>query len=531
MFKFAHIALGGALLLSVVPSQAQAQIPATPVAVTTPLRPLGAPGIRREAGNWLFNDSIFVSPGENVGAPGAPVFVANLRRDNKEKLPLFRAAAAPLNWATLPLPSLRELSAPGYNFAALQTALASQVTAAGAQGRTYVGWSLPVGDGNSVLSKAAVGPVIKQLRTVLDVVAPTSAIVLEVNASPNALRSVADIDAAGSFCDALLLRTNATDPHEIWPLKMARRVVEEQTDFDLPLFVVLPEAGLATNDFASRSLEYFQGGATGFISKDTPAWATAVSRNPGLFTGAVTLEDAAILPSQNPLTLQIADALRAAGRIPLVGRLPENSQRGESLFAVLDDKTSLDSLAGLDRSIRSGSSIYMEGLPNLTDKAVVDKLADMTSTSIEVLTTPRSDMLTLDDPWIFGDARSREFDINQRIKWTIKQSMAGQTQLRKGEDSTAPFSAAKLASDPNGLLVATLGKGRVIWLPHVPTVQDASVRRPYYAAIAGALQGAMTEWKFASVEEEVRNGGKVRVAMRASKAGTPLIGLWNDATT
>lgn len=531
MFKFAHIALGGALLLSVVPSQAQA--PSSPVAqVSTSVRALGTPGVRREAGTWLFNDSMFVSPGDNVGAVGASPFLANLRRDKKEKLPLFRAASgAPLKWATLPLPTLRELSVPGYNFTSLQATLGGQASAAAAQGRTYIGWSLPTGDAKSVLTRAGVTAVIKQLRTVLDAVAPTSALILEVDTASDPLRSVADVDAAAAACDAVLLRANPNDTRQIWPLKMARRVVEEQTDFDLPIFVAFDTPTASPNEFAARTLEFFMGGATGFVTDDTPTWAPAVSRNPGLFTSAVTLEDAAILPTQNPLTLQIADALQAAGRIPLVGRLPEDSRRGESLFAVLDDQTSLETLSAIDRAARSGASIYLEGLPDLKNKALIDKLADMTSTTVEVLATPRSDVLTLDDPWVFGNARGLEFDVAQRIKWTVKTSMAEMTRVQKGEVSSTPFAAAKLAADLNGLLVAPLGKGRLIWLPHIPTGQNPAVRRSFYAAIAGTLQGSMTEWRYAAVEEEVRNGGKVRVAMRSSKAGTPLVALWNDAAT
>jgi hypothetical protein len=531
MFKFAHIALGGALLLSVVPSQAQT--PVAPSTISSSLRPIGAPGVRREAGNWLFNDSIFVSPGENAVAPGSPLFLANLRRDKKEKLPLFRAAinTGPINWATLPLPSLREISVPGYNFTALQATLSSQVSAATAQGRLFVGWSLPTGDKGTVLTRVAVTPVIKQLRAVLDAVAPTSSLILDVDTSTSSLRGVADIDAAAAACDAVLLRVNPDDPRQIWPLKMARRVTEEQLDFDLPIFVAFEGATSTPSAFASRTLEYFMGGATGFVSADTPPWASTVSRNPGLFTGAVTLEDAAILPTQNPLTLQIADALQAAGRIPLVGRLPEDSRRGESLFAVLDDQISLDTLSSIDRAARSGASIYLEGLPDLKNKDILTRLSDMTSTTIEVLPTPRTDVLNMADPWIFGDAKGREFDVTQRIKWTVKSSMANQTRVRKGEDSSEPFAAAKLATDTNGLLVTPLGKGRIIWLPHTPINQDPAIRRTFYAAIAGSLQGSMTEWKFPTVEDEVRNGGKIRVAMRASKTGTSLVALWNDATT
>jgi hypothetical protein len=533
MLKFAHLALTGALFISISPLQAQTATPFPTTSLPVSTRALGPAGVRREVGNWLFNDSIFVSPGPNVGAPGSPTFIANLRRDKKEKLPLFRAATTrgPLNWSTLSLPSLRDVSAPGFDFAALQSNLSAQVATATTQGRVYIGWSLPVGNASTVLTKAQVAPSVQRLRAVLDAVAPTSALILEVDTAPNPLRSVADIDAAASFCDAILLRANPSDPRDIWPLKMARRTVEEQKDFDLPIFVTFDDAAATPPNFDARTLEYFMGGATGFVLNETPAWGAAVGRNPGLFAGAVTIEDAAILPSQNPITLQMADALRAAGRVPLVGRLPEEAQRGESLFAVLDNQTTLETLNGLDRSARNGGALYLEGLPDLKNKAILDKLADMTSTNIEILPAPRSESLNPDDPWLFGEARGREFEVTQRIKWTIKTSMAGQTRIKKGEDSAEPFAAARLANDTNGLLQAPLGKGRIMWLPHAPTGQDATARRSFYSAIAGNLQGAIVDWKFPSVEEEVRNGGKVHVALRASKLGTSILALWNEAST
>ncbi|PQV64921.1 hypothetical protein B1R32_103188 [Abditibacterium utsteinense] len=544
MSKFPHFLLAGALFCStpfLVPLRAQ-----TPLASSNsrnPARVLGAPGVRREAGAWLFNGSIFVAPGENLGAPGGPVFMSNLRRDKKNKLPLFLPAStrAPLNWATLPLPDFRTLSAPGFDFAALQLQLITRFGAARAQGRVYVGWSLPMGQlSNGValppLQKDAATTILKRLRAVLDAVAPDSALVVEVETARNPLGCALDLDALAPSCDAVLLRVNGENSGDFWPLKMARRNAEEQKDFDLPIFVAPSAADNSTPISESRWLEFFMGGATGFVLPDaqTPSWAGAVARNSGLFTGAVTLEDAAVLPSLNPQTFRLVAQLRAAGRVPLVGRLPADDGRGakngESLFAILDDQTSLETLNGLDKAARAGNTLYLEGAPNLKNPALLTKMSDMTSTTIEILPTTKNEVLTLSDPWMFGSVRGREIGVTQHLKWTTKTSLAAQTRKKKGEDLLEPFSAAKLANDENGLLIAPLGKGRIVWLAHTPVgaPADEAARRSFYAAMAGNLQGALASFGFDSLEENIRNGGAVYLALRASKTGTPIVALFNE---
>ena len=551
MSRFPYFLLAGALLIS---SPSYAQTSNSPSSIT---RTVGIPGVRREAGAWLFNDSVFVAPGENFGAPGGPTFLPNLRRDKKNKLPLFRSATTrgPLNWATFPLPDFRTMSAPGFDFAGLQTQLAAQVNAARAQGRVFVGWSLPMGqlpNGAALppLPKEAVTPVFKRLRAVLDAVAPDSALILEADAARNPLSCALDLDVLAPSCDAVLLRVSGESSGDFWPLKMARRDAEEQKDFDLPIFVAPSTSADSTAISDARWLEFWMGGATGFVLPDaqTPAWASVVARNAGLFAGAVTLEDAAVLPSLNPQTLRVVAQLRAAGRVPLIGRLPADDQtgpkNGESLFAVLDDATSIETLNGLDKAARAGNAIYLEGAPNLKNPTILTKMSDMTGTTIEILPAARNEILTLSDPWMFGDARGREVGVTQRFKWAIKGSLAAQARKKKGEDVLQAFSAAKLANDENGLLVAPLGKGRVIWLAHTPAsvfsneaarrgilnvAPDEVARRAYYAAIAGNLQGALAAFGFASIEENTQNGGAIHLALRASKAGTPIIALFNDA--
>jgi hypothetical protein len=501
--------------------------------------------VRREVGNWLFNDSIFVTKAPNIGVPSSPPFIPSLRRDAKTKLPLFRSVATrgPLNFHTFALPSLRDMMAPGYDFAALQARLMAQLSREQVNGTVYVGWSLPTSSQPLNLAppapftKEQVQPLLKQLRTVLDAVARDSALILDIRASDTS--AVSDIDAVAPLCDAIVLKTNISDARELWPLKMARRVVEEQKSFDLPIFVQLIGATTERRKWDAQLLEFYMGGATGIIlplgvttEPWVPAWEAATRRNPGLFNGAVTLEDAAILPSPNPQILKMFSDLRAAGRIPLAGRLPANDRIGESLFMVLDNQTTLESLNAIDKAVRAGNALYIEGLPNLTNKALMMKLADMTGTDIEILPTARVESLNLEDPWWFGSARGLEMAVSQRVKWTLRSTLAGQTRVKKGEADEKPYAAAKLATDPNGVLVAPLGKGRLTWLPHTLTTQDNDpARRAYYSAIAGSLQASLVKWKFASVEDETRNGGQVHVALRASAGNTPIVAVFNDADT
>ncbi len=562
MSRFPTFLLAGALVVS-TPHFSLPLFAQTPNSPAISPRDPATFGIRREAGNWLFNGAISVAPGENIGVAGGPVFIANLRREQKNKLPLFRATTnrAPLFWATMPLPDFRTLSAPNYDFAALQTFLTGQVSAARTSGRSFVGWSLPVGvpagsENAPALTKANAAPILKRLRSVLDAVAPDSALVLDADTTSNTLRSTIDIDALAASCDAILLRVGLANQSSLWPLKVARRVAEEQKDFDLPIFVapfsfasssLMPSSLTPTNsnsvrDFEAQLMEFWMGGATGFVLEEaqTPSWAVAIARNPGLFTGAVTLEDAAVLPSMNPQTLRIVSQLRAASRVPLVGRLPADDQNGakngESLFAVLDDQTSLEALDGLDKAARSGGTIYLEGLPDLKNKLLVTKMSDMSNATLEILPVSKKEVLSLSDPWLFGTARGLEIGVTQRLKWTLKTSLAAQARKKKGESLLEAVSVAKLSSDENGLLMAPLGKGRILWLAHAPSgsASDEVARRTFYAAIAGNLQGALANFSFASVEESFQGSGSVHLALRASKLGTPIVALFNrgasDAT-
>lgn len=541
MFK-PHFFLAGALLVG-APLYAQ-----TPAPLPTANRAIANPGVRREAGSWLLNESIFAVPGENRGLIGGPVFVSNLRRDKKQKLPFLAQmrTLAPLKFATLPLPTLRQINAPNFDFGSLDATLKSQVAAARASGAVYIGWSISAGAGasNGPLARENAAALLKRLRLGLDAAAPDSALIFEVDASTNPALAASDIDAAAPSCDAVLLRADIAQREALWPLKMARRVAEEQRDFDLPIFVAPGATALDKTAFDAHLLEFWMGGATGFVleTAQIPAWSGAITRNPGLWSGAVTLEDTAVLPSFNPNSLAMVNVLREAGRVPLAGRLPDDKRdsapKGESLFAVLDEQTSLDTLSGLDKAARNGATIYLEGLPDLKQAALLTRLSDMTGTTIQVLSAPKPEILTLGDAWLFGEARGREIGVNQRVKWTIKRSLVAQARKKKGEDVLAALSVAQLAGDENGLLLSPLGKGRVIWLAHAPSTMrttpenltEKAARRAYYAAIAGSLQGGLAKISFDPAATQAR-ADQIHFALRASKTGIPIIALFNNAAT
>ena len=223
-------------------------------------------------------------------------------------------------------------------------------------------------------------------------------------------------------------------------------------------------------------------------------------------------------PRLEPL---LAD-LRAAGRVPLVGQLPdEKNPKGESNMILLDDSTTSSTLDGIKTAATAGNTVYLEGLPA---PALYGKMGDITGTQLRALSAPREDVLTLDDPWSWGAISGREFNVTQRVSLTIKQSLAAQTKEEKGlAIETVPRPTAKLTGDPNGWMICPVGKGRIFWMPQ--TFRDAN--RPdltgYYAAVAGAMQPALVALDGERAE--------VRVALRATQGQTALLGLFNEGAT
>ena len=461
--------------------------------VGTPLD-IVVPGLRREAGVWLFNGSLWIrKTSPLLDAP--TTFLSDLKRETKSKLPVSDATPALLNW-----------NAPPLDAANLNGAAANAV-AVPAKGGPSVGYLLAA---SGEMSEAA--PKMRDLRQ-------SRAVLLGVDAASDPLLAARQLENAAREADAVVLKFDGAKPFvpQLWPLKMARRMAEETPEYDLPIFADVSGGGFSD----AQLLEIFQNGATGFLSAPgaaEPMWARAWDANSNWLSGAVTLEDMGVLPSRSPRLETLLTDLRAGGRIPLVGQLPDaKNTKGESLFALLDDQTTSETLDGLKKAATQGQTLYLEGLPA---PALYAQLSEITGTQIKPLNAPRAEILTLDDPWIWGALNNREFAVTQRVSVEIKKSMAAQLKEQKGLAlETVVRPAGKLAGDPNGWLVAPVGKGRIFWLPHDFDAAKAPDFAPYYAAVAGGMQSAIV-----SLGGDSAN---VRVALRATQGQTSLLGLFN----
>lgn len=445
------------------------------------------PGLRREAGVWLFNGSIWIPKATLTSA--SPTYLSNLKREGKTKLPVSIATPNLLSWNAVPaLVTADGVGTPSSMPIVGGPAVGTWVTARGAT------------------TNAAQLKSLGQNRT----------IILGVNATdPLAAQQ---LQTAARQSDAVALQFDAAQPFapQLWPLKMARRMAEETADFDLPIFADVSVTKLSD----AQLLEIYQSGATGFIANPgapVPVWAKVWNDNSNWLLGAVTLEDMGVLPAPNVERL-LAD-LRQGERIPLVGQLPnEKNPKGESVMALLGDQTTAADLDGFKKAASEGYTLYLEGLPA---PALYPKIGEITGTQVAALPAPREENLTLDDVWIWGALQGVELPVTQRVALTVKKSLAAQTKEQKGMSiETQPRAAGRLTADENGWMVCPVGKGRIFWLPHA--LRDTNNPRlpAYYAAVAGGMQSALV-----SLEGDTAN---VRVALRATPGQTALLALFND---
>lgn len=448
---------------------------------------LVVPGLRREAGVWLFNGSMWIPKTAPV-AGANPAFLPNLKRDGKAKLPVSVPTANLLGWQTLPF------DAPN----------------AGGAGGNFVGYALQ-----------ARGEMNDDAR--LRNADKSRALILEVNAA-DGLLAARQLGNAARGADALVLKFDGAQDlvSQLWPLKMARRMAEETESFDLPIFADVSAGGLSD----AQLLEIYSNGATGFLSApgaNVPTWVQTWNANSNWLSGAVTLEDMGVLNHNSPRLEPLLADLRAAGRVPLVGQLPDDKNpKGESNMILLDDSTSAQTLDGVKTAATAGNTVYLEGLPA---PALYPKIGEITGTQVTALAAPREDVLTLDDPWSWGAINGREFPVTQRVSIAVKQSLAAQTKEQKGLSlETQPRPTGKLTGDLNGWMVCPVGKGRIFWMPQ--SFRGAANRpdlSAYYAAVAGAMQSALIE-----LEGDRDN---VRVALRATNGQTALLGVFNQGNT
>jgi len=467
-----------------------------------PSRRFVIPGLKREAGRWLFNGSLVAYAGTNP-APTTS-FVPNLRRDEKKtKLPFVFPTSALLKWDVLP----RTYPAGTDNRHLFVGAMASAAI--------MVAGALPIGEGNYVLMRPSATPAIANAAAIFSTDNP-----------------IGPLNALAPQSDAVVIQGNNQTL-----LKIARRNAEEAPDFDLPIF-----AQFSMAPTASEALQAFQAGASGLIVPEGAATNPVLdilTRNSARLSGAVTLEDVGLRASDFE---RFAPVLRRAGRVPLLARLPGegNGRRAtesddkiaESLLIAFDEKTDAATLDKIERAAKVGATIYCEGaLP----PALFPRWSEITKVQIAPAPTPKTQTLVLDDPWFWGTINDQNFDVRQTLALTVKPSISSQIKDEKGKAiETVARPIAHFNGDPNAIMLCPVGRGRIIWAPFNVTPSEMqkaisstglaygydwspagnALRTAYYSAIAGAMQPALVTY------EAQAGGGDaagVSVALRATR--------------
>jgi len=433
------------------------------------------PGLKREAGRWLFNGSPVAYAGQNPATTTS--FVPNLRRDDKKiKLPYVLPTSGLLKWDVLP-----STYAAGTNLKCL-------FVGAQASFMIVIAGGLPIGDGNYVL-----------VRFPLASASTNAASIFSPYNTPRAL------DVLAPQTDAVLIEGNNQTL-----IKIARRNAEEAPNFDLPIFAQFQSAPSPLD-----CLQAFQSGASGLI---VPEGATnpvldILSRNSARLSGAVTLEDVGL---RAPDFERFAPVLRRAGRVPLLARLPgegngekkSDDKIAESLLVAFDEKTDVATLDKIERAAKVGATIYCEGaLP----PALFNRWSEITKVQITGLLNAKKETVSLDDPWFWGTINDQNFDVSQTLTLTVKPSLSSQIKDVKGEaKETVARPIAKFNDDPNAIMLCPIGRGRVIWAPfdvtdpllvkiargYVPSTSiNPTLRTAYYSAVAGAMQPALVTYE------------------------------------
>lgn len=553
---------------------------ATPLTSDAPSDALVVPGVERGPGFWIFNGASWVYSMQNApSSPDWPLFLPNLKRDfgRKAKAPMatWRAPSGLyVPWRTVPLPTLREMLAPNYDFAALRIEVAQRVQEAqNGRQRGFAGFLLPSGNGAPL--SANVANALAQLRPILDAAAPGAALIFEVDAIASPAQAARDLDFVAAQCDAVVIRANSM-PECLWPIKVARKVAEEQPFFDLPVWVELDNA--TGGDIWLSDL---MAGASGLILSGkspgtngesiTPSFDAFLKRNASLWTGSVTLEDAGLafplegvgtIEDESPILLY--NRLRSIGRIPLLARtvLPEKGGSPEPFSLRLGERISNATAQRLESLVRAGAHIYLEGTPQLDEQgnAAPWRLEILVGASIAPLPL-KSSAMTLDDAWTFGTGRGTSVPVEQSVTVTLKPpTMSSQAKTQKG--TYAPVGSrtvAKLEDGSPAVIVNELGKGEVVWLPHRLKMSEGAVSpiptaaapgsapaptapltgeklmpwQKFYAGIADAIAPRLVQLRAATVTDSGAQGAAgpeaVRVALRRSPKGALLVGLFNTA--
>lgn len=469
------------------------------------------PGFKREAGRWLFNGSPVVYAGQNP----APLtsFVPNLRRDKKVKLPLVIPTNGMLRWDVL------APGAPGGDTKRLFLGVEGVAVAALGSTRSggYVLPSVTSRGVNPIAATILFAPPGQPLRLLEDLAPQADAVVVSGNSQTL--------------------------------FKIARRNAEEAPNFDLPIFAAFQSAPSPFDE-----LQAFQAGASGLIVPEGTSNSVldVLSRQSARLSGAVTLEDVGV-PAKD--FERFAPVLRRAGRVPLVARLPgegngakrSDDKIAESMLISFDQTTDLATLDKIERATKVGATIYCEGaLP----PALWPRWSEITKVQIAPVPAPKTQTLSLGDPWFWGTINDQNFDVTQTLALTVKPSITKQVKDVKGQArETVARPIAHFNADPNGIMLCPVGRGRIIWAPFDvspnlqllqttlstrkvqvgsllydndikptdrlladPAQMSSGLQTAYYAAVAGAMQPSLVSYDVTRGE-----GSGVSVALRATR--------------
>jgi hypothetical protein len=493
-------------------------------------------GIDREPGWWLFNGSPVVSAGapQAAQAARAPLFWPGLKRSLRKSDKARTANArtdAPVAWRTLALPPLQAWLSNAAQARADALRAAQEVRAGGPGG--LVGCVVdaePSGVRGPLPAPEAIVAAVQAARSACEAIAPDAALILRVAGSTGSSSALAArvVDLAAPECDAVFVDNfDAREAAALWPLKVARRVAEEQPQFDLPIFVG------ATN--AASVLEAWMGGATGVVLADAASTSAfsggedaaelvqILESNLGLFVGSVTLEDTGLLRAGDVLSL--FRRAREVGRVPLLartldvaGRRDRSGREGRRYaepFALRWDAATLgappaDLLQALRDAAGDGSRAYLEGNPFLfsgtagasdaqswrdllqasarpiesastssTSAAPDASSADYAAEDEAASTSGRASVLKMDDVWTFGLARGGELPVRQSSVVTPTRTPSP-SELGDAEAPREETERERERRRPAPRVVATLQDGSTALLISPAT---ASLRRDAQGAL------------------------------------------------
>lgn len=526
------------------------------------------PGIDREPGWWLFNGSPFVEVApatstptdQSTLMPPGPLFVPGLQRDLNRKSKSSNANiltpnAAAWRWKTVELPGLASMLAANYDWNGLRSQIQLKLEEARKQGeRHLIGFStdasLAVEYGNTSTPS---GPLddsrnaVLRVKQVLNVIAPEAALILHLKGDSTDANAI--LASSPALFDAIWIENSSSS----WPLKVARRIAEEQPAYDLPIWTQTPnqqavvEAGRSSE---AVQLDHWLSGATGKITRSRDGgflWQRVIERNLPLFIGSVTLEDMGLLPvanTEDDQTPQLYSMLRSIGRIPLLARtqLPKDERRAESLMVRFGPRADQSTLNALRAVASAGARVYIEGVPTRDEKdQPATAFASLVNATISEVGA-KSTTMALDDVWTFGTARGTVVPVEQRVVVAMKPTVPNtrkKKDARGVDELTSPRVLAKLADGSPALIQIPIGDGQILWSPNpvpmaTPTTENSEsgvAVDQFYAAIAGLIQPALVQVREASGSADGNASGiarGVRVALRSSSKGTLLLGVFNE---